>query len=134
MTTCRRQLVRDLWSTFNVGSENELTERERHPVQRARRLDPRADRLGQRLKRRHRQQFWPLVRPYGIELLFQPFRRLVRERIAGERGFGLGLSIARAISRAYQGDIVAVPRPQGGLDVTLRLPRAPAAQTRPTQR
>nr|WP_042185488.1 ATP-binding protein [Kibdelosporangium sp. MJ126-NF4]CEL16702.1 ATP-binding region, ATPase-like:Histidine kinase, HAMP region:Histidine kinase A, N-terminal [Kibdelosporangium sp. MJ126-NF4]CTQ92069.1 ATP-binding region, ATPase-like:Histidine kinase, HAMP region:Histidine kinase A, N-terminal [Kibdelosporangium sp. MJ126-NF4] len=64
----------------------------------------------------------PVVRPYEIEVLFQPFRRLERERLAGERGFGLGLSIARAISRAHQGDVDAVPRPDGGLDVTVKLP------------
>jgi signal transduction histidine kinase len=66
----------------------------------------------------------PIVRPYEIEVLFQPFRRLDRERTAGERGFGLGLSIARAISRAHDGDVTAVPRPEGGLDVTVALPRA----------
>jgi signal transduction histidine kinase len=66
----------------------------------------------------------PIVRPYEIEVLFQPFRRLDRERTAGERGFGLGLSIARAISRAHNGDVTAVPRPEGGLDVTVTLPRA----------
>ncbi|MET0133469.1 MAG: ATP-binding protein [Kibdelosporangium sp.] len=66
----------------------------------------------------------PLVRPYEIEILFQPFRRLERERNAGERGFGLGLSIARAISRAHGGDITAVPRQDGGLEVTVRLPRS----------
>jgi signal transduction histidine kinase len=66
----------------------------------------------------------PVVRPYEIEVLFQPFRRLDRERTAGERGFGLGLSIARAISRAHDGEVTAVPRPEGGLDVTVTLPRA----------
>ncbi|MEV4318476.1 ATP-binding protein [Actinocrispum sp. NPDC049592] len=64
----------------------------------------------------------PVVRPYEIEVLFQPFRRLDRERVAGERGFGLGLSIARAVSRAHGGDVTAVPREGGGLDVTVRLP------------
>jgi signal transduction histidine kinase len=66
----------------------------------------------------------PVVRPYEIELLFQPFRRLDRERVAGERGFGLGLSIARAVSRAHGGEITAVPRAGGGLDVTVALPRS----------
>jgi signal transduction histidine kinase len=66
----------------------------------------------------------PIVRPYEIEVLFQPFRRLDRERTAGERGFGLGLSIARAISRAHDGEVTAVPRPEGGLDVTVTLPHA----------
>jgi signal transduction histidine kinase len=65
----------------------------------------------------------PVVRPYEIEILFQPFRRLDRERVAGERGFGLGLSIARAVSRAHGGEITAVPRDGGGLEVTVTLPR-----------
>jgi signal transduction histidine kinase len=64
----------------------------------------------------------PVVRAYEVEVLFQPFRRLDRERVAGERGFGLGMSIARAISRAHGGDITAVPRPDGGLEVTVTLP------------
>ncbi|ONI70397.1 two-component sensor histidine kinase [Actinosynnema sp. ALI-1.44] len=64
----------------------------------------------------------PVVQSYEIDVLFQPFRRLERERTAGERGFGLGLSIARAISRTHQGDVAAAPRPGGGLDVTLKLP------------
>lgn len=64
----------------------------------------------------------PVVRPYEIEMLFQPFRRLDRERVAGERGFGLGLSIARAVSRAHGGEITAVPRADGGLDVTVTMP------------
>ncbi|TCO56931.1 sensor histidine kinase [Actinocrispum wychmicini] len=64
----------------------------------------------------------PVVRVYEVETLFQPFRRLDRERVAGERGFGLGLSIARAVSRAHGGDITAVPRPDGGLEVTVTLP------------
>jgi len=63
----------------------------------------------------------PVVRAYEVEVLFQPFRRLDRERVAGERGFGLGLSIARAVSRAHGGDVTAVPRPEGGLDVTVTL-------------
>jgi signal transduction histidine kinase len=67
----------------------------------------------------------PIVRAYEIEVLFQPFRRLNRERTAGERGFGLGLSIARAISRAHGGDVTAVPRAEGGLDVTVALPADP---------
>ncbi|RSM62156.1 HAMP domain-containing protein [Kibdelosporangium aridum] len=76
----------------------------------------------------------PVVRPYEIDVLFQPFRRLERERTAGERGFGLGLSIARAISRAHQGDIEALPRSDGGLDVTLRLPRALSPADQPARR
>jgi signal transduction histidine kinase len=65
----------------------------------------------------------PVIRPYEIETMFQPFRRLDRERTAGDRGFGLGLSIVRAIARAHAGEVTAVPRAEGGLDVTVTLPR-----------
>jgi signal transduction histidine kinase len=63
-----------------------------------------------------------VIQPYQTEILFQPFRRLDRERISGERGFGLGLSIVRAISTAHGGEVRATPRPDGGLDLTVRLP------------
>jgi signal transduction histidine kinase len=58
---------------------------------------------------------------YEIETLFQPFRRLRNERTA-ERGFGLGLSIVRAVARAHDGEVTAVPRAGGGLTVTVTLP------------
>jgi signal transduction histidine kinase len=64
----------------------------------------------------------PAIRPYEIETLFQPFRRLDRERTSGERGFGLGLSIVRAIARAHGGEVTAAPRDEGGLDITVTLP------------
>ncbi|MFB6394420.1 sensor histidine kinase [Polymorphospora lycopeni] len=64
----------------------------------------------------------PTVPGYEVESLFQPFRRLNRDRIGGGRGFGLGLSIVRAIARAHNGSVEATPRPQGGLSVTVSLP------------
>ena len=42
-----------------------------------------------------------------------------------QRGFGLGLSIVRAVARAHGGTVRAVPRPGGGLVVTVALPTAP---------
>ena len=67
----------------------------------------------------------PVVPAYEIETLFQPFRRLRRERIDGGRGFGLGLSIVRAVARAHGGDAHAEPRQGGGLTVTVSLPTSP---------
>ncbi|MEH1124701.1 sensor histidine kinase [Micromonospora sp. CPCC 206061] len=64
----------------------------------------------------------PVVPGYEIEALFQPFRRLGRERTDGGRGFGLGLSIVRAVARAHGGDAQAVPREGGGLVVQVTLP------------
>ncbi|MCW6004113.1 HAMP domain-containing protein [Micromonospora sp. CPCC 205371] len=64
----------------------------------------------------------PVVPGYEIETLFQPFRRLGRERVDGGRGFGLGLSIVRAVARAHGGEAQAVPREGGGLVVQVTLP------------
>jgi signal transduction histidine kinase len=64
----------------------------------------------------------PVIRTYEVETMFQPFRRLGRERVNGERGFGLGLSIVRAITHAHSGEVVALPRPDGGLTVTVTVP------------
>jgi signal transduction histidine kinase len=64
----------------------------------------------------------PLVPAYEIEALFQPFRRLNRERLDGGRGFGLGLSIVRAVAQAHAGSVTALPREGGGLAVTVALP------------
>jgi len=80
----------------------------------------------------------PVVAPYELGTIFEPFRRLAGDRIGSERGFGLGLSIVRAVARAHGGDVVAVPRPGGGLTVTVRLPTsdseavAARSRSRPT--
>jgi signal transduction histidine kinase len=66
----------------------------------------------------------PVVPPYEVEGLFEPFRRLGTDRLAGP-GIGLGLSIVRAVARAHDGEARAVPRPEGGLVVTVTLPGAP---------
>jgi signal transduction histidine kinase len=65
----------------------------------------------------------PVVPAYEIETLFQPFRRLNRERVDGGRGFGLGLSIVRAVATAHGGTVRAVPREGGGLVITVTLPQ-----------
>jgi signal transduction histidine kinase len=63
----------------------------------------------------------PVVAPYETETIFQPFRRLRRDRVDG-RGFGLGLSIVRAVAGAHGGAVSARPRDGGGLVVTVTLP------------
>ena len=57
--------------------------------------------------------------------LAEPFERLSRE--ADARGAGLGLSIVRAVCEAHGGTLLIEPRPEGGLVVSVRLPRAAAA-------
>lgn len=65
----------------------------------------------------------PPVTSYEVPVLFEPFRRLDRAGADGrERGFGLGLSIVRAIARAHHGDVSATPRDGGGLEITVTLP------------
>ncbi|MEU7836946.1 ATP-binding protein, partial [Nonomuraea sp. NPDC049129] len=50
-------------------------------------------------------------------------RRLQGDRVRSARGAGLGLSIVRAIVDAHGGTVTAEARPEGGLTVTMRLPR-----------
>jgi signal transduction histidine kinase len=57
--------------------------------------------------------------------LAEPFERLQRE--ADARGAGLGLSIVRAVSEAHGGALVIEPRAEGGLVVSVRLPRGSVA-------
>jgi signal transduction histidine kinase len=56
--------------------------------------------------------------------LAEPFERLARE--ADAKGAGLGLSIVRAVSEAHGGRLSIEPRSEGGLVVSVRLPRAAA--------
>ncbi|PPK71348.1 HAMP domain-containing sensor histidine kinase [Actinokineospora auranticolor] len=67
----------------------------------------------------------PVVPPYEVPALFEPFRRLGRERLSAA-GAGLGLSIVQAIARAHGGEARAEARPGGGLVVTVRAPAAEA--------
>jgi signal transduction histidine kinase len=67
----------------------------------------------------------PVMPRYEVETLFEPFRRLGTDRLAGP-GVGLGLSIVRAVARAHGGEVHAAPRDSGGLVVTVTLPAAQA--------
>lgn len=63
----------------------------------------------------------PGVSEEDIELLFAPFYRAGKQMHT--EGFGLGLSIAaRAVDR-HRGHISASNHPEGGLQITLQLPR-----------
>ncbi|MFJ6464863.1 sensor histidine kinase [Streptomyces sp. NPDC091387] len=70
----------------------------------------------------------PVVDGADIPGLFEPFRRGEGKDRMG-RGSGLGLSIVRSIALAHGGTVTAVPGPEGGLAVTVRLPvdQEPAA-------
>ncbi|MGW7679545.1 ATP-binding protein [Kribbella sp. NPDC054772] len=67
----------------------------------------------------------PEIPPYEVESLFKPFYRLGAERLVGGKGAGLGLSIVRSVAEAHGGNVTAVPRPGGGLEITVVLPVDP---------
>jgi signal transduction histidine kinase len=69
----------------------------------------------------------PPVAAADTEAIFEPFRRLTRDRVGSARGAGLGLSIVRAVVRAHGGTIAARPRPGGGLAITVQLPTSQVA-------
>ncbi|MFD1624909.1 ATP-binding protein [Azospirillum griseum] len=58
-----------------------------------------------------------------FEKVFAPFYRLERSRSRDTGGVGLGLSTARTIIRGHGGDIALDNRAEGGLRVTVTLPR-----------
>ena len=66
----------------------------------------------------------PPVSREAAARLAEPFERLQRE--ADARGAGLGLSIVRAVSEAHGGSLLIEPRAEGGLAVSVQLPRGGA--------
>jgi signal transduction histidine kinase len=73
-----------------------------------------------------------------VQRLFEPFQRLGADRIGGHSGFGLGLSIVKAIADAHDAQLSAHALPGGGLEIQVRFPKllpgllvrkAPAAVT-----
>jgi len=66
-----------------------------------------------------------VVPGYELEHIFEPFRRgSGKERTRSDKGVGLGLSIVRSVVRAHGGTIEASGRPEGGLDMRVRIPSA----------
>jgi signal transduction histidine kinase len=64
----------------------------------------------------------PTIPPDQVNALFEPFRRLDRDRTNHRSGAGLGLSIVRSVATAHDGSVSATPKPGGGLRVTVKLP------------
>jgi two-component system sensor histidine kinase CpxA len=54
--------------------------------------------------------------------IFRPFYRVADARDRQSGGVGLGLAIAERVARIHGGSIDARNRPEGGLEVTLRVP------------
>ncbi|RAU23417.1 two-component sensor histidine kinase [Paramagnetospirillum kuznetsovii] len=65
----------------------------------------------------------PGIPQADFERVFAPFVRLEASRSRDTGGSGLGLAVARAAIRAHGGDITLANRPEGGLRVTVSLPR-----------
>jgi signal transduction histidine kinase len=59
----------------------------------------------------------------AVARLFEPFARVGSDRLQHREGFGLGLSIVRSVAQAHSAVIDAVPRPNGGLSITVAFPR-----------
>jgi two-component system sensor histidine kinase CpxA len=66
----------------------------------------------------------PGVPEEELENLFRPFYRVDSARDRERGGMGLGLAIAWRAVRLHEGRIAAVNRPEGGLEVTVSIPRA----------
>ena len=67
----------------------------------------------------------PGVHPSELESIFAPFVR--RAAADGPEGYGLGLAIARRVIDAHGGRVFACNHPEGGLLVTIEVPRARTA-------
>jgi signal transduction histidine kinase len=67
----------------------------------------------------------PVIPPAEVCRLFQPFQRLNGRQTRHKRGYGLGLSIVRAITTAHDAAIDAHAPPGGGLAVDITFPRPP---------
>lgn len=63
----------------------------------------------------------PGVDEEKLSSIFDPFVR-VNSPLMG-KGYGLGLAIVRKVVLAHHGEVKATNRPDGGLELTLRLPR-----------
>ncbi len=64
----------------------------------------------------------PEVPADRLDDLFEPFRRVARDRTGHQTGHGLGLSIVRSITEAHGAVLTAAPGPRGGLRVEVRFP------------
>ncbi len=62
------------------------------------------------------------IPPDEVSALFEPFRRRTAARIDHSGGAGLGLAIARSITRAHDGTIAASSTGQDGLRVEVSFP------------
>jgi two-component system, OmpR family, sensor histidine kinase VanS len=60
--------------------------------------------------------------PHLVATLVEPFQRGTGRLRSDHAGVGLGLAIVKSITKAHDGTLTIVPRPDGGLCVTAQLP------------
>jgi signal transduction histidine kinase len=70
-----------------------------------------------------------VIPPALVPSLFEPFRRLDGPNGPPPRGTGLGLSIVQSVVAAHRGQVRAVCRPTGGLEISVLLTRATTPET-----
>jgi signal transduction histidine kinase len=64
----------------------------------------------------------PVIAPHEVARLMRPFQRLAPDRTAARDGHGLGLAIVHAIASTHDAQLIAHPRPDGGLAVRITFP------------
>ena len=64
--------------------------------------------------------------PQLVSTLAEPFQRGTKRVRSDHAGVGLGLAIVKSITRAHDGTLTLTPRADGGLCVTVQLPRVAA--------
>ncbi|MFF7980043.1 sensor histidine kinase [Streptomyces sp. NPDC007901] len=62
------------------------------------------------------------LRPQLVSTLTEPFQRGTERVHTDHAGVGLGLAIVKTITEAHDGTLALVPRPAGGIRVTVELP------------
>jgi signal transduction histidine kinase len=65
------------------------------------------------------------IPPSQVDRLLQPFQRLGGVRTGNGDGYGLGLSIVRAIADAHGATLAVRAQPEGGLDIEVTFPGEP---------
>ena len=68
----------------------------------------------------------PFIPDDAVPSLFEPFRRL-EVRTGPRDGVGLGLSIVRSVATAHLATVTARGKPDGGLDISVVMPRVSPA-------
>ncbi len=60
--------------------------------------------------------------PQLVSTLTEPFQRGTERIRTDHAGVGLGLAIVKSLVQAHEGSLTLIPRPEGGIRVTARLP------------